>query len=118
LAERTAQQRARDVYHATCRIEQKIRHYNLSALRHDQDAIDVISYQILIIGEAVDHLPEALKESDPELDWAGMKAMRNVMAHHYWQIEVETLWRTATVEVPVLRQRLEWFLEEFDNTTG
>jgi len=72
----------------------------------------VVTYQVLIIGEAVDHLRDDLKELHPELDWAGMKAMRNVMAHHYWHIEIESLWRTATAEVPALRSVIEQYIDE------
>ena len=103
LNKRAGQQRMRDVYHATRRIEQKVAGHTIDSFRHDLDAVDIVSYQILIIGEAVAHLPDDFKALSPHLDWNGMKAMRNVMAHHYWHIDVETLWQTATREVPALQ---------------
>ena len=112
---RTGRQRARDVLAATRRIADKTMDIDIDTFRSDQDRIDIVCYQMLIIGEAVDALPPELKQAHPELDWAGMKAMRNVMAHVYWGIDLDTVWRTSQKEVPELRAAIETFLSTSDD---
>src|SRR4051812_27364247 len=57
-------------------------------------------YHIQIIGEAVGKLSDELKGRHPEVPWAGIKAMRNVLVHFYFGINLEKVWNTVTVDVP------------------
>jgi len=48
-----------------------------------------------IIGEAARHVPDDVAAAHPELPWAEMRAMRNVLVHAYFDVTNETLWKTA-----------------------
>lgn len=54
---------------------------------------------------ALEEIP-AKSETGADLSWKGIKGMRNVLAHEFWQIDNDTLWTVATEDLPVLKQIL------------
>ena len=44
------------------------------------------------IEEAVNQLPDELKERHPEIPWRDIVDFRNLLAHAYWQIDLTTVW--------------------------
>ncbi len=65
-----------------------------------------VVHQLTIIGEAVAHLPPDLRERYPQVPWADIKAFRNLIVHHYFGIDWEEVWLSATVRAPVLRSQV------------
>lgn len=63
-------------------------------------------HQLTIIGEAVTRLPLELQERHPNVPWAGIKGFRNIIVHHYFGIDWEEVWRSASVRVPILRSQI------------
>jgi len=59
------------------------------------------------MGEAVRHLPEELKISNPEIPWTTMAAVRNRIAHAYFGIDDTILFTTIAEEVTALLPRIE-----------
>lgn len=48
-----------------------------------------ILHHIQIIGEAASRLSEPLKARHPEVPWTDIVAMRNVLVHHYFGIDLD-----------------------------
>ena len=70
----------------------------------DPDYVDSISMNILQIGELASLLSrEYVERTKGEMDWRGIKGMRNIFAHDYGSMDMERTWYTATSEVPELR---------------
>jgi len=61
---------------------------------------------LLNIGELTSHLPEEYKNAHPEIPWKSMTGMRNFAAHGYHTMNLDTVWNTAQVSVPVLLEFL------------
>jgi uncharacterized protein with HEPN domain len=53
--------------------------------------LDAVSRCFGIIGEAVVHVPEEVISAHPEIPWAEMRAMRNIVVHEYFGVTNETL---------------------------
>ncbi len=60
-----------------------------------------------ILGEAVQHLPEALKLGNPDIPWATMAAVRNRIIHGYFGIDDSILFTTIDEDLKPLLPRLE-----------
>lgn len=45
-----------------------------------------------LIGEAAIHIPETIKESNPQIPWRMIIATRNRLIHGYLGIDSDTLW--------------------------
>jgi uncharacterized protein with HEPN domain len=71
--------------------------------------------RLMVIGEAAAGLPEAFRESHPEVAWGAMIAFRDMVLGSAFPIEWGLVWRTATEDVPALsRQVAEILRREFD----
>ena len=55
----------------------------------DRDEIDLAAFRLSAIGEASRKLSDPLKARYPQINWAGIYAMLNVIAHDYGRIDDE-----------------------------
>ncbi len=55
---------------------------------------------VIDLSAAADRLPESFREAHPEIDWRGIRAVRNFVAHDYDGTDVEILWQAIAVEFP------------------
>ncbi len=60
-----------------------------------------------IISEASRHIPDALKESRPEIPWRRIADMGNRIRHAYQAIDSDIVWEIVTVELRELRAAIE-----------
>src|SRR5579863_5099017 len=59
--------------------------------------------QIEIIGEAVTQLPEDVTARQPRIPWEQIRGMRNRLAHAYWDVDDEVVWRTIEFDLDPLQ---------------
>lgn len=59
------------------------------------------------IGEASANISEAGRARVPGLPWGQIVAMRHVLVHVYWGVDLDRLWATAIGDVPMLITALE-----------
>ncbi len=65
---------------------------------------DSVSMNILQIGELTGHLSEEYRQSTKShMPWPAIKAMRNLFAHNYGQMNLSVIWSTATENIPQLK---------------
>lgn len=56
--------------------------------------------RILIkVATVAERLPDDFKARHPEVDWAGISRMRNLVAHHYDKVNDDLLWQALTVRI-------------------
>jgi uncharacterized protein with HEPN domain len=65
-----------------------------------------VERQLMIVGEAANHVSEEFQEKHPEIPWCQIIGQRNVLAHEYGDIKVERVWAAATINVPALLKAL------------
>jgi uncharacterized protein with HEPN domain len=59
-----------------------------------------------IIGEAAKNIPEHVRGRYPEVKWRQIIRARDLLAHHYFGLEDETLWEIVQEHIPELREQL------------
>jgi len=50
---------------------------------------DALLFQFVVIGEAVEHLAQDTRSSAPELPWANIASLRDLIAHEYLRIDID-----------------------------
>jgi uncharacterized protein with HEPN domain len=67
---------------------------------------DSLCYNFILIGEASSMISDEFKAAHPEVPWAIMRQMRNILVHEYMQTNMDIVWNTATKDVPELVRQL------------
>jgi len=62
---------------------------------------------IEIIGEAAKGLSPEKRAAIPNVEWREIMRMRDKIVHHYFRIDLETVWQTAKTDVPALVKALQ-----------
>lgn len=63
-----------------------------------------------IIGEAVNNIDEDFKKMFPDVGWRDMSDFRNFLIHDYMNIDIKIVWQAMTVDIPILKQKIEKIL--------
>ncbi len=70
------------------------------------DKMDAICMMMIVIGEALKNLDKItegkLLSRYPEVDWKKAKGMRDILTHHYADINAETVFFTCERKIPQL----------------
>ena len=61
-----------------------------------------VERQLLVIGEAANHITEVFKDEHPDIPWLQLIGQRNILAHQYGEIVAERVWQTASINIPEL----------------
>ena len=83
-----------------------------AAFTDDELAQTAVVRWVEIIGEAARGLTEELRRAHPEVPWRQMVAMRNVLIHGCFDIDVDLVWSVAVNDLPKLAVRIRGLLEE------
>jgi uncharacterized protein with HEPN domain len=59
-----------------------------------------------LIGEAATHVPEAVRQVNPQIPWRLVITTRNRLIHGYLGIDNDTLWSIVRRDVPALLPKL------------
>ncbi len=71
-------------------------------------------HHIQIIGEAAANVSASLKDQYSHVPWQDIIAMRNVLVHQYFGIDLQEIWNTVNKDLPLLKAQAQGILEEFD----
>lgn len=97
----------RDIVAAGHEIAQYVEGQEEDQFEDDLKTVRAVAYLLLSIGEAAKNLPAEFLALHSEVDWRGLKGMRDILAHKYFGLDIGIVWRTVSVELPELVARLE-----------
>jgi uncharacterized protein with HEPN domain len=106
MPSRSWQFRVDDIIEAINKIERYTRGFNFESWTKDEKTVDAVIRNIEIIGEASSHLPEEAQNQFQNIPWRMMKAIRNILIHEYFGIDLEIIWKTVKEDLPELKRRL------------
>lgn len=75
---------------------QRVQQYTAGMTREgfeaDTKTVDAVIRNLEVMGEAVKHIPELLRESQPSVPWRKVAGFRDVLAHAYFGIDLDIVW--------------------------
>jgi len=101
-----------DVLEAIAKIERYTSGLTYEAFEANDLVVDAVVRNLEVIGEAVKHIPEELRERHTVIDWRRVIGFRNIVVHAYFEVDVEIVWMIATTRLPELRRVMEQMLKE------
>ena len=66
-----------------------------------------VARQIEIIGEASKRLSAEFRARHADIPWRQMAGMRDILIHAYNHVDLDEVWRTATIAIPALIEHIE-----------
>ena len=84
---------------------------SVTQFREDPILQRAVQHMLQTIGEAAGKTSDETLASIPGVPWPQVRGMRNRIVHGYFGIDPNTIWRTATEEVPTLAKAVRAFLD-------
>ncbi len=72
----------------------------------DEDLQSVLVHLVQVIGEAAAGLSDEFTSQHSEIPWRQIVAVRNRVAHGYFEVDPDILWDVAKVDVPHLADQV------------
>lgn len=83
------------------------------------EKLDAICMQLIAIGEAVKNLDKVtegeLLAEFPTIDWKRVMGMRDVLSHHYFDLDPEVVYAVCKNHIGPLRATVQEMLSRLDN---
>jgi uncharacterized protein with HEPN domain len=106
---RDRRERLLDILEAIERTE-KYAEQGRSVFENDELVQVWTLHHLQIIGEAARSLEPDIRETFPEIPWTKIIGMRNVLVHHYFEIDTEIVWSVVEKDLPLLKKQIQALL--------
>ncbi len=87
-------------------IEESINNISKKEFKKNKDVKEANIRRIEIIGEAVKNISEKTRKKYPEIKWKDIAGMRDKLMHHYFGVNLETVWKTIKKDIPNLKEKV------------
>ena len=109
-------ERLRDVQEAIARIL-KYTSQGRALFYQDELVQTWVIRHLEIIGEAVRVIPQDFRARYPEVPWKQINAMRNILVHLYFDINVDRVWAVVEDDLPGLKTQVDAILSQQEGTS-
>ena len=82
--------------------------------RADLDTDEKLSLAVVrlleICGEAAKAVPQAVRDTNPQIPWSAIGRTRDRLIHGYFNVDLDVVWQIVTTDIPPLVNALERIL--------
>ena len=107
MSRREAKAVIKDMIEAAERIISYTRNLEYEDFLNDYKTQDAVIRNIEILGEAVNLLPEDIKEKYPAIPWKDIAGTRDRLIHEYFGVNIDIVWNIAMNEITSLSSQLK-----------
>ena len=97
----------KDIVDAMEHIEEFTGDMALDELEADEMASSAVIRKFEVIGEAVKHIPNKIKDKSKGIQWKSMAGMRDRLIHAYFGIDYKLVWAAIKNEIPKTEAKAE-----------
>jgi len=89
--------------------------------RSDQglEKLDAICMQLIAIGESLKNLDKvtssSLLHNYPQIEWKKIKGMRDIITHHYFDLNAEAIYEVCQHHIDPLGQAIQTIIHDCEN---
>jgi uncharacterized protein with HEPN domain len=95
-----------DILDCIVKIEQYTQAVNEQQFLADTQLQDAVLRRLEVIGEAVKNIPQAFRDSYPQIPWKNIAGLRDVLIHEYFGVNMHRTWKVVKQDICDLRQQL------------
>jgi len=83
------------------------------------EKLDSICMQLIAIGESVKNVDKIAGKSFlskyGSMDWKGVKGMRDIITHHYFDIDAKAIYEVCRTHIPELKKAVNEIISDLEN---
>jgi len=83
------------------------------------EKLDSICMKLIAIGESIKnidrHTDGQLLPKYPEIDWKGVKGVRDIISHHYFDLDAEEIFEICKTYLPPLHDTIKTIISDLKN---
>jgi uncharacterized protein with HEPN domain len=99
-----------DIIEACAKIHRYTQGMTSDQFRSDEKTVDAVVRNLEVIGEAARSLPSDIRDRIVDIEWQRIAALRNLLIHEYFGVDLDIIWDVVQTKVPTLRSRIQAFL--------
>ncbi|OGW72652.1 MAG: hypothetical protein A2Y02_02895 [Omnitrophica bacterium GWA2_52_12] len=99
-----------DILLAIQRIQTYTAGYTKEKFCDDMRTIDAVVRNLEVIGEAVKHIPQEIRNQRTEIEWRKIGSLRDILAHEYFGVDLEIIWDVVANKIPGLEEQIRKLL--------
>jgi uncharacterized protein with HEPN domain len=103
---RSDQDRLADILDAIAKIQERTS-AGEDAFRHDEMLQVWVIHHLQVIGEAARGLSREFRDLNPTVRWAQLVALRNILVHEYFGLNLKQVWMMVCKELPELSAQIQ-----------
>lgn len=95
-----------DILQAIAKIRKYVAGLTRESFAQDTMRIDAVVRNLEIIGEAAKMVPESIRLQYPKIEWRKIAGLRDILAHHYFEVDLDIVWDIVQNKLPELERDL------------
>ena len=107
-----------DILEAIGRIRSYVEGQDERSFSADLKTQDAVIRNLEIIGEAARRLPATVETSVPEMEWPKIRALRNILIHEYFGVNLPIIWDVLQNKLGPLEAACRQLLGSADRLDG
>jgi len=112
LAEKDSLVFIKHIRDSICEVESFTKGISIEEFLENKLIQNAVVRSIEVIGEAVKNLPKSFRNKYPLVNWSGIAGMRDKIIHHYFGVDLETIWKVVKNDIPILKEQIGKILGE------
>jgi len=98
-----------DIVNAARLVVDFVKGFDRETFIDDLKTRSAVLYQLTVIGEAVKRLSKEFRAEYPQIPWSLIAGMRDNLIHGYDLTDWDEVWKTSTVDVPELLDKINTY---------
>ncbi len=103
---RTDADRLGDILLAIAKIRERAA-VGVDAFERDEMLQVLVIHHLQVIGEAARGVSKGVRDGYPEVQWPQIVALRNILVHEYFGLNLRQVWTMAQREIPELEKQIQ-----------
>jgi len=83
------------------------------------EKLDSICMKLIAIGESLKNIDKIsnnkLLKKYPQVDWKGAKGIRDIISHHYFDLDAQEIYYVCDEKLPTLKSTIEKILQDLQD---
>ena len=109
--------RLSDILTATAKIKERATD-SIDAFQGDEMLQVWAIHHLQVIGEAARGVSQSLKERHPEVPWPEIVALRNILVHEYFGLNLHQVWTMIQKDLPKLEEQVHHIRSRIAHGSG